>query len=405
MTLSSSASVKFIFATILLDSVGLGLIIPILPDLIRRFSSDPVFISQYYGYFISSYALIQFLASPVLGSISDRFGRRPVLLTSLFGAGADYLVMAYAPNLAILFIGRIISGLTGASHTVASAYMADISDDSNRSANFGMIGAAFGIGFIIGPLLGGLLATIGPHACFIAAAAMNLANFLFGLFVLPESLAPEKRRHIELTRLNPFASLSIAFKSSAILPLIWVFVVFVFAGQVHPSTWTLYTQAKFGWDALHVGISFAVVGLAIAFVQGGLTRILIPKMGESRALFYGLVVNALSFAGFAFAPYGWVMYVVLVPSALAGIAGPAIQSMISREVPANEQGELQGTLMSLASLTAAIGPIVYTSLFAHFTSSEAPVQFPGAPYLGAAVIVLVSILILIQSRGLKSLVK
>jgi DHA1 family tetracycline resistance protein-like MFS transporter len=380
------ASVKFIFATIFLDALGIGIVIPILPDLIRRFSSDQTFISQYYGYFIAVYALMQFLASPVLGAVSDRFGRRPILLCSLLGAGLDYLVMAYAPNLVILFIGRVIAGLTGASHTVATAYMADISDDSNRSKNFGMIGAGWGLGFIVGPVIGGLIGQVGPHAAFIAAAVLNILNFLFGLFVLPESLAPENRRAIQVTRLNPFKSLAKVVVPSPISSLIWVYVLVFLAGGVHPANWTLFTQYKFGWSSLEVGLSLSAIGLLIAICQGGLTGVVIPKIGETKALHFGLALTILAFAATAVVTQSWMIYAFMIPSALGGIANPALQSLISRQVPASEQGEFQGTLVSLASLTAFVGPILYSSLFAYFTSSAAPFQFAGAAYLGAALI-------------------
>lgn len=388
-----AASVKFIFATIFLDALGIGIVIPILPDLIRRFSSDQTFVSQYFGYFIAVYALMQFLASPVLGAISDRYGRRPVLLGSLLGAGLDYIVMAYAPNLVILFIGRVIAGLTGASHTVATAYMADISDDSNRSKNFGMIGAGWGLGFIIGPVIGGLVGQMGPHACFIAAAGLNLLNFAFGLFVLPESLAVENRRKIVVARLNPFKSLFKILRASPILSFIWVYILLFLAGSVHQSNWTLYTQYKFGWSSLEVGLSLSAIGLLIAICQGGLTGIAIKKLGESKALLFGILLTAFSFCAIAFATQSWMFYAFLIPSALGGIANPALQSLISKKVPASEQGEFQGTLVSLASLTAFLGPLIYAELFAYFTSPSAPVQFPGAAYFGAALIAVCALIL------------
>jgi len=396
---NTKARVQFVFATILLDALGIGILIPIMPDIIRRFSSDPSFVSQYYGYFISIYALMQFVASPILGSLSDRFGRRPVLLVSLLGAGLDYVLMAFAPNLWILFFGRIISGLTGASMTVATAYIADISDDSNRSANFGMIGAAFGLGFIIGPAIGGAVGSFGHQFPFLAAAVLNLLNFAFGLFILPESLLPELRRKVELTRLNPLKSLAKVFRPSPTLLLIWVYILLFLAGQAHPSIWTLYTQMKFNWSVTDVGWSLSAVGLSIALVQGGLTRVIVPKLGEWRSVIACIVINMLAFAGFAFANAGWMMYAILVPSALAGIGGPSLQSLISKNVPPQEQGELQGTLVSLGSLTAIIGPLLYTSLFSQFTQSQSQIQFPGVSYLAAAIICLFSgVLILFTSK-------
>lgn len=394
-----AASRRFIFATIFLDALGLGIIIPILPDLIRRFSTDQEFVSQYFGYFISVYALMQFVASPVLGSLSDRYGRRPVLLTSLLGAGLDYIVMAYAPSLLILFIGRIIAGLTGASYTVATAYMADISDDQTRSKNFGMIGAGFGLGFIVGPVLGGLIGQWGPHAAFLLAAGLNLANFFFGLFVLPESLTAENRRMIDFKKLNPFKSLAKVLAPSPILALVWVYVLIFLASHVHMSIWTLYAQYKFGWSTFEVGISLSVVGLSIAVVQGGLTGVITRKIGEVHALWMGLVVFVLACIGYAFATTGWMVYAIMLPSAIGGVANPALMSLLTRQVPPNEQGEFQGSLNSLGSITAIIGPILYTDLFAYFTGPKAPFLFPGAAYLGAGVIGCLSLLLSVRARS------
>lgn len=394
----SKARVQFVFATIFLDALGIGLIIPILPDLIRRFYSDPSQVSEYFGYFISTYALMQFIASPILGSLSDRFGRRPVLLVSLLGAGLDYLVMAFSPTLWLLFLGRVISGLTGASMTVATAYIADISDDKNRSANFGMIGAGFGLGFVVGPALGGLIGVYGPQYPFLAAAVLNLLNFAFGLFVLPESLPKESRRQVHLRRLNPLKSLSKILRPSPILILIWAYLLLFLAGQVHPSVWTLYTQFKFHWTAKDVGLSLSVVGISIAIVQGGLTRVLIPRLGEWGALFVGVCISLVGYAAFAFATDGWMMYAILVPSALGGIAGPALQSLISGRVPSQEQGELQGSLVGLSSLTSILGPLFFTGLFAHYAGSSGSF-FPGAPYCGASVICLICGLLLWRSRS------
>lgn len=392
------AAVPFIFATILLDALGIGILIPIFPDLIRRFSDDPSFVSQNFGYFISVYALMQFFASPVLGALSDRFGRRPVLLISLLGAGLDYILMAYAPELWILFVGRVISGLTGASMTVASAYMADVSDDTNRSANFGMIGGAWGVGFIVGPMMGGMLGSMGPTIPFLAAAALNILNFIFGYFILPESLPEEKRRKVEMAKMNPFKSIFKILKPSPILILIWVYILLFLAGQVHPSVWTLYTENKFGWTAFQVGLSISFVGLSIGVAQAGLTRLIIPKIGEWNSIVLGTIVNILGFAAFGLATEGWMMYAIMVPSSVAGIAGPALQSLISKSIPQNEQGELQGTLMSLGSLTAIIGPLIFTALFTHYTKTDAPTIFAGAPYIAAALVCMISGVLLFIPR-------
>ncbi|WP_413585298.1 TCR/Tet family MFS transporter [Bdellovibrio sp. HCB274] len=386
MKKTSTASVRFIFATIFLDALGIGVLIPVFPEVIRRFGHDPSFVNHYFGYFISVYALMQFVASPVLGSLSDRYGRRPVLLISLLGAGLDYLLMAFAPTLGILFAGRIVSGLTGASMTVASSYMADISDDSNRSANFGMIGAAFGLGFIVGPALGGLLGHYGHQAPFIAAAVFNLLNFAFGYFILPESLDEAHRRKIELKRLNPLQSLAKVLFRPGMRILVWLYLLLSLAGQSHGSIWTLFTQYKFNWSTFEVGLSLSFIGISIAFVQGYLTRVTVPRWGELKTVNIGLMFCAISYVGYALVTQGWMLYAVMALTCLNGLTGPAAMSLISKDTPPQEQGELQGTLISIASITSIIGPLIYTDIFARFTAENAPVKFAGSAYMLAAVI-------------------
>ncbi|NBV42491.1 MFS transporter [bacterium] len=387
-----NASVAFIFVTILLDAIGIGILIPVLPDVMRRFASNPATVSTYFGLFIGAYALMQFIASPVLGALSDRFGRRPILLFSLLGAACDYLLMAFSPTLWLLFLGRLISGLTGASMTVASSYMADISDDSNRSANFGMIGAGWGIGFIAGPLLGGLLGTLGPKAPFLLAAVLNIVNFAFGLFVLPESLPVGSRRQIALKKLNPLKSIVSVLKPSAFALLIWIYFFLFLAGNVHPVNWTLYTETKFHWSAWQVGLSLSFVGVVIAFSQVVLTRVIIPKIGEANSITLGIIVYSISFALFALATQGWMMYAFMVVFSITGITVPALQSKIGKHVPSNQQGELQGSLVSLASLSSMLAPLIYTYLFVTFTKNGAPFYFPGAAYAAASGICAVALI-------------
>lgn len=389
-----TASGKFIFLTVLLDSIGLGIVIPVWPDLLRRYSTDPSFVAEYYGYFVSCYALMQFISSPALGVLSDRYGRRPVILLSLLGGAIDYLLMAFAPTLPLLFLGRLVSGFTGANYSVAAAYMADISDDSNRSANFGLIGAGFGVGFIVGPMIGGTLSGFGPTAPFIVAAIFTAINFLFGLFVIPESLSPEKRRVTAWSEVNPLKVLWRGLRREETFLLLLAFALMSLAGQVHPSNWTLYTQTKFGWTAMEVGWSLTFVGVFIGFSQGWLPRILVPKWGEAKAFRVGLFFQALGFFLFAFATRSWMMYAIVVVWSVCGVCMPAIQSMLSSRTPANAQGELQGVTTSLMSVTSIIGPILYSHLFTSFSG------FLGVAYFTAALICLMTWILVKRARAI-----
>jgi len=385
---SQKKSIYFIFTTIVLDMLGIGLIIPVLPDVIRRFSTDPHVVTQMFGYFVAVYAFIQFLASPILGSLSDRFGRRPILLSSLLGASIDYVFMALAPTLPLLFVGRVVSGLTGASMTVANSYIADISDDSNRSANFGMIGAAFGIGFIGGPLIGGALSHWGASAPFLAAATLNFLNFIFGIFILPESLAPEHRRKIEVRKLNPFASVKKLFTNKAIISFVIGYALLILAGSVHPSIWTLYTEKKFAWTSWQVGLSLSFVGLVFGASQGLFTKKLVPKWGEVNSLKIGMVFYFVGYVFYGLVPEGWMIYGVILFSSLSGLAMPCLQSLLTKQIPANQQGELQGGLVSISSIASVCAPLLYASSFNWAISKSAAGIVLGLPYYIAAMIVL-----------------
>lgn len=392
-----SKSVHFIFITAVLDMMGIGLIIPVLPDVIRRFESDPQLVTHFFGYFVALYALMQFFASPVLGNLADRFGRRPVLLTSLLGASLDYLFMAFAPTLPLLFVGRVISGLTGASLTVLNSYMADISDDSNRSANFGLIGAAFGVGFVAGPTLGGLLGHISPIAPFIGAAVLNLINFLFGLFILPESLSLENRRHLDFKKMNPFVSVVKLFNQSHILIFLITYALMFLAGQVHPSIWTLYTEHKFAWTSWQVGMSLSFVGVVHGASQALLTKRLVPKWGEYKCLKIGIFFSALGFVLYGVAPLGWMMYGVMLFSCLSTLASPCLQSIMTKQVAPDRQGELQGGLVSIISITSIIAPLLYSKSFNWAVNESTSFRFAGLPYLIAAAIVFVSWIMLAKT--------
>lgn len=396
---NSQARMTFIFITILLDAIGIGLVIPILPEVIRRFGADETFVSTYFGYFISVYSFMLFIASPLLGSLSDRFGRRPVLLVALCGAGLDYLLMAFSPSLLILFIGRIISGLTGASLTVASSYIADVSNDKNRTANFGMIGAAFGLGFVIGPALGGLIGSYGHNLPFILAAVLSLTNFIFGYFILPESLPLEKRKtRIDFSQINPFKSVfSVMFKSPAAV-LIWAFFLVNLAGQSHPSVWSLFTHYKFQWSPLEIGLSLTFVGLAFGIGQGVTTRIVVPKIGELKSVLYGSFVLMINFLLLATVTKSWMLYATSTLLLFTSIVMPSLQSMITKGTPSEEQGELQGTLMSITSLTSIIGPLIYTGLFSFFTKPD-HYALPGAPYVAAGLFAGLCLVIVLWRRN------
>ncbi len=341
---------------------------------------------------------MQFLCAPILGNLSDKYGRRPVLLFSLFGFGVDYLFLSFAPTIVWLFVGRTVAGITGASITTASAYIADISTNENRAKNFGMIGAAFGLGFIIGPVIGGLLGQYGARVPFYAAAVLCLLNWLYGYFVLPESLDKEHRRPFDWRRANPIGSLKQLNKYPSLGGLIVSLVLIYIAAHAIQSNWNFFTMYKFNWDEKMVGISLGVVGLLVGIVQGGLIRYINPKLGNEKSVYVGLGLYAFGMLLFAFATQGWMMFVFLIPYCLGGIAGPALQAIISSQVPANEQGELQGALTSLMSATSIVGPLIMTNLFYYFTS-ESSIHFAGAPFLLGAILLIVSTIL--ARRSLK----
>jgi len=392
------AALGFIFVTLLIDITGLGIIIPVLPKLIETLIhgnlSDA---SRYAGLLTLAYAVMQFLFAPVLGNLSDKYGRRPVLLGSLTGFGIDYLFLAFAPSIGWLFVGRAIAGITGASYTTASAYIADVSTPEKRAQNFGMIGIAFGLGFIIGPVIGGVLGKYSTQLPFLAAAGLALLNALYGFFVLPESLDEAHRRRFELRRANPIGSLKQLNKYPTVLGLAASLFLVYFAAQSVQSVWTFYTMSKFGWNEAWVGYSLGFVGLTIAAVQGGLIRVAIPKLGQERSIWVGLLFYAIGLLLFAIATKGWMMFAFMIPYALGGIAGPALQGVMTHQVPPNEQGELQGALTSLASLSAIFGPWVMTYLFYKFTKTGAPFYFPGAPFILGSVLMLLSVLLAVRS--------
>lgn len=393
-----SAALGFIFVTVLVDVIGFGIIIPVLPNLIQHLTGgDLSTASRYGGWLMFTYAFMQFLFAPILGNLSDQYGRRPVILISLFGFAVDYLFLAWAPSVFWLFVARVLSGITGASFTTASAYIADISTPEKRAQNFGMIGAAFGMGFIIGPLIGGVLGQYGERIPFMFAAGLSMLNWLYGYFILPESLPKEKRRAFDWKRANPVGSLMHLKKYPAVAGLILSLTLLYIGMHAVQSTWSFYTMKKLGWNSAMVGYSLAFVGMMIAIVQGGLIRIAIPKLGQTRALYTGLILYTIGMFLFAFASSTTMMIGFSAVYCLGGIAGPALQGMISSHVPPNEQGELQGALTSLMSATSIVGPPIMTNLFSAFSRSSTNYYFPGAPFIAGALFFLLSTILTFRS--------
>ena len=386
---------SFIFITLLIDSIGIGIIIPVVPALIQELTGGSISEASFYGGWMAFvYAFMQFICAPVIGGLSDKFGRRPVLLSSLLGLGIDYIFLALAPTIFWLFIGRVISGIFGASFTSATAYIADISSPEKRAQNFGLVGAAFGIGFILGPVIGGIAAEWGTRFPFIIAAALSLLNFIYGYFILPESLKKENRREFEWKRANPIGSL-LHLKKYPELPLLMLAIFLLhLAGQAPPSVWTYYTMFKFDWDEKMVGYSLGAVGLLLGLVQGGLIRKIIPWLGQHKTVYYGLLFSILSYTLFAFAQNTMMMFAFIIPFGLSGLAGPAIQGIVSNKIPENEQGEIQGSITSLISLSAIIGPLVMTGLFYYYTEGSTRFIFPGAPFILSALLNLIALLLI-----------
>ena len=394
MASNRSAAISFIFITLLIDVTGIGLIIPVVPGLIQQLIHGSVSdASRYSGWLAFAYAIMQFLFAPLLGNLSDKYGRRPVLLLSLLGLGIDYIFLALAPSIAWLFVGRIIAGFAGASFTTATAYIADISTPKNRAKNFGMVGAAFGVGFILGPVIGGLLGEFGVRVPFIAAAALSLINCLYGYFVLPESLAVENRRTFDWKRANPVSSLKRLQKYPAVGGLIASFFLIYLGSNAVQSTWSFFGIKQFGWTPKMIGISLGLVGLLVGVVQGGLIRIVNPWLGNKKSVYAGVALYAVGLFLFSIATKSWMMFLFLIPYCLGGICGPAIQSIISAQVPANEQGELQGGLTSVMSITNIIGPVLMTGLFSYFTKPTAPVHFSGVAFFLGGIFMAISLLL------------
>ena len=397
------AAVAFIFVTIFLDMLALGLIMPILPKLVESFvDNDTARAARIFGLFGTAWALMQFVFSPILGGLSDRFGRRPIVLLSNFGLALDYVLMALAPSLIWLFVGRVISGVTSASVSTAFAYIADITSPERRAAVFGKIGAAFGAGFILGPAIGGLLGGIDPRLPFWAAAGLSFANTLYGLLILPESLPRDRRSPFRWASANPVGALHLLRSDRVLAGLSVVNFVAQLAHVVLPSTFVLYATYRYGWDATTVGLTLAMVGICAMAVQGLAIGPIVRRLGERRALVLGLGCGAAGFLIFGMAPTGPLSWLGIPVMALWGVSGAALQALTTQMVKPEQQGQLQGATTSVQSVSQLVGPFLFTLTFAYFIGAQAPVKLPGAPFLLASALLLLALMIAVRTLAARA---
>jgi MFS transporter, DHA1 family, tetracycline resistance protein len=384
-------AVAFVAITVMIDTIGFGLILPVMPTLLMELTGEGVSRAALYGGWLTFvYAVMQFLFAPILGNLSDRFGRRPVLLAAIGALGVDYLILGFAPTIGWLFLGRAVAGMAGASFTPAYAYVADVTPPERRAQNFGIVSGAFGVGFIIGPALGGLLGGLGPRAPFFAAAALSLANLAYGYFVLAESLPRERRRPFLWRRANPIGTLAQVRKQRVVRGLLAALFLWMVAHQVMPATWGFYTKFRFGWSEAMIGISLAVAGTVMATSQMTLLRVLVPRVGERRAALTGIAIAGLGYLGYATATAGWMMFAWLATWFFGAIVMPSTNALMSHRVAADAQGELQGAVASLYSLSSIVGPPLMAQLFGRFSSPGAPVFLPGAAFIAATVLAMAS---------------
>lgn len=394
MRQKNTGALIFIFITVVIDTIGLGIIIPVLPSLIKELiGGDLSEASRYGGWLMFAYASTQFAFAPLIGNLSDKYGRRSLLLSTMFCFGINYLLMGLAPTVVWLFIGRLIAGITGASHTVAAAYIADVSTPQKKAQNFGLLGAAFGIGFIIGPVLGGLLGQYGARIPFFAAAGLSILNFIYGFFIVPESLSKENRRKFDWRKANPVGSFKHFTQYPVILPLLVCIFLINLAAHAVQTTWSYYTMEQFAWDERMVGISLGFIGVLLLIIQAGLLRLIIPRLGALRTILLGITALCFAFPIIGFAGQSWVLFLASIPYVFGGIASPTLQSEVSNHTPVSEQGQLQGGVASIISLTSIIGPPMMSSLFAHYTKVGAAVYFPGAPFLLAGCLAVLALLV------------
>ena len=391
----------FVIATTVIDSMGIGLILPVLPSLLREVADIPLADAALYGgVLVTAFAFMQFIFGPIIGALSDRYGRRPIMLISLLVMALDYIVMALAGAFWILLVGRMIGGVAAATQSTAYAFMADISKPEEKAARFGIIGAAFGMGFVFGPLLGGLLAEFGTRAPFYAAAALAALNLVFGYFVMPETLKDENRRPLSLARANPFGAFKNVSTSPLLRRLLVLFFLYQVAFMVYPSIWAYYTEARFGWEPRMIGLSLAAFGIAMAIVQGGLIRYILRWLGDRGTILYGLAFNFFAFIILAFVESGFLAIIFIPLTALGAVVTPAVQGMMSRTTSDNSQGELQGVLSSTSALATIISPLIMTQIFAAFAREDAAYFLPGAPFLLSMVLmVLCAVVFLATPRA------
>ena len=389
----------FILMTVMIDAMGIGLILPVMPALILEVEGGSLARAALWGGVLSTaFAVMQFLFGPVMGNLSDRFGRRPVLLISLFVMAIDYVVMALAGSIWLLLLGRIVGGITGATHSTASAFMADISPPEKRGAGFGMVSAAFGLGFVLGPVIGGVLGDLGTRAPFHAAAALAFANFLFGLVILPETVTPDKRRPFIWRRANPFGAARQIRALPGMARLLTVLLLYQLATHVYPAIWAYFTQARFGWDPRMIGLSLAVFGISMAVVQGGVIRLALSRLGELRTVVLGFGFSILAFPVLAFITNGPLALILTPVAAMAAMAVPALQAMMSQQTPDDAQGELQGILTSVNALAMILSPLLMTGVFAAATMPGGAIYLPGAPFLAALVLTLAALALFLTAR-------
>jgi len=388
----------FIFITLVLLVLGFGIIIPVLPALVTQFEGGSVAQgSSYYGWLVGVFAGMQFIASPILGSLSDRFGRRKVILIALAGTAIDYVIMGLAPSMAWMFVARIISGMTAGALATCNAYIADVTPPEKRAQGFGLVGAAFGLGFVIGPAIGGLLGQVSIRLPFFVAAGCVASNWLYGAFVLPESLPLESRRPFSWKRANPVGSLLALRRFRGVVDLAWMYFIFMFGNTMLQSIWVLYTGYRYHWTTLEVGLSLAFVGVMAIVVQGGLVRRIIAWTGERKGLVIGLTISAFIMAAYGTATQGWMIYCLVLLGAWGGIAGPSAQALITKHVPANEQGAVQGSLSGLVSLAGIFAPILAAWSFGRCIADNARWHVPGIAFYEASALMLVALALAFRS--------